>query len=475
MPVDQSVRDVEKEIDDKIRDLPIWRTPRDTLLRAVLDYYRDSIEVIYAHMASKVQLGGFQGDDDFLTYIAIERDLHAGILQVLKWALAWAPAGNGEKELDAEVIMNAIQLGTAYEVFVDLLKTAENGLIALRLDRASNTITAFEGGDLTGADALMIRRQQLTNPFRTHTSLTEDDDQLTSRWKAGDYRRLVERLASLAASLENEVISTFGGRETPLFSQPTLFTVPAVDDAAEQQVLHDLTLTPDKIVGSGTWRLTSWLEVPLVQVGDERFGVSNLVKTLAMAGDDYMLRLAQRVDTAQYTRVSQLREARMVNICQGALKAEGWMVQPHYMLRNPAAEVDLLASKNGQLLVIQLKSTLRPETPWEVYKRNQDLLYGIKHTAAVKTRLSAMLGIVITDGFRGDYATWNAAEKNGIPIGSVEDIVDLARDPHGAEGLLRARVALNDPTTTVLGASDLPERVTELMGWTIRMLDAQSA
>jgi hypothetical protein len=47
MPVAEVIRKVETEIDNAIRNLPIWRTPRDQLLRVLLDYYRDAIEVIF--------------------------------------------------------------------------------------------------------------------------------------------------------------------------------------------------------------------------------------------------------------------------------------------------------------------------------------------------------------------------------------------------------------------------------------------
>jgi len=61
-------------------------------------------------------------------------------------------------------------------------------------------------------------------------------------------------------------------------------------------------------------------------------------------------------------------------------------------------------------MVIQLKSTLRPESPWEVYKRNPDILDGIDKADLARRQLGAdVAAVVITDGYRGDYSTWRVA------------------------------------------------------------------
>ena len=110
-------------------------------------------------------------------------------------------------------------------------------------------------------------------------------------------------------------------------------------------------------------------------------------------------------------------------------------------LKDPITEIDIYAIRSGFQLVLELKSTLRPETPWEVYKRNQDLLTGIAQARERSDRLgSGAIGVVITDGYRGDYVTWRSAIDHGIPIGTLEDIPDLARDPRQVFDLLRARV-----------------------------------
>jgi len=120
-----------------------------------------------------------------------------------------------------------------------------------------------------------------------------------------------------------------------------------------------------------------------------------------------MLRVAVLVDREQYEKVSGLREERMVAQSASALRAKGWIVQPHLHLSDPEREIDVYAAKGQQDLVIQLKSTLRPHSPWEVYKRNADVIDGVNHTAEVLPRFrEGVLGFVITDGYEGDYQTW---------------------------------------------------------------------
>ena len=46
MPVSDAIRQVEREIDDRLAKLPLWRCARDNVLKAVLDNYRDAHEAI---------------------------------------------------------------------------------------------------------------------------------------------------------------------------------------------------------------------------------------------------------------------------------------------------------------------------------------------------------------------------------------------------------------------------------------------
>jgi hypothetical protein len=79
----------------------------------------------------------------------------------------------------------------------------------------------------------------------------------------------------------------------------------------------------------------------------------------------------------------------------------------HLTYGDLSQEADFQATRGRDTLVLQLKSTLRPATPWEVYKRNEGLIDGVKHTKKLIDRGVASQGFVVTDGYRGDYA-WRA-------------------------------------------------------------------
>jgi hypothetical protein len=184
-----------------------------------------------------------------------------------------------------------------------------------------------------------------------------------------------------------------------------------------ERVHEDLTLTTSKAQGALKWKIDSWHDCPLIRIGDRVFGITGALLTLA-SFDDYMLRAAVLNDPAQYEKVSGLREERMIELCKKAFLEEGWTFTPHYRLTNPAREIDGYATKGADICIVQLKSTIRPQSPWEVYKRNTDVIDGISHTAEVVRRLGeAATGIVITDGYEGDYATWKESLATGYPRG----------------------------------------------------------
>jgi hypothetical protein len=207
-----------------------------------------------------------------------------------------------------------------------------------------------------------------------------------------------------------------------------------------------------------------------VQAGAQRFAATNVLKAMAGRGrDDHMLRVAARVDPRQYSNVSGLREERMIRLCTGSLTERGWDVSPHYKLIDPPSELDLYATRRGENLVLQLKSTLRPETPWEVLKRDDDLLAGIEHTSEACARLpKGTVGIVITDGYRGDYYTWARAISLNVMTGTVRDIDDIAESPLVALELLKLRAGFSPQAE----AEPFPDREFQLFGWTFLLTDS---
>jgi hypothetical protein len=208
--------------------------------------------------------------------------------------------------------------------------------------------------------------------------------------------------------------------------------------------------------------------IPLTLIGGSPFVVSNMAKALAgAAGNDYMLRIAARTDPVHYSTSSELRHKRLIEACKGVLR--DWNPRGPFILTDPEMELDVFGNRQGRQLVLQLKSTLRPETPWEVLKRNEDVISGISHTARAISRLGeSTCGFLITDGYRGDYQTWKAANAMGVPIGTIEDVADIAKDPVAAIHVLRARAGFEP----LKPGGPVPLREFSLLDWTIQLIDA---
>jgi hypothetical protein len=146
----------------------------------------------------------------------------------------------------------------------------------------------------------------------------------------------------------------------------------------------------------------------------------------------------------------------------------GWTCRNRVRLHDPEREVDFYAAKDQREVVIQLKSTLRPHSPWEVYKRNEDVLCGINHTADVLPRFSAgAIGFLVTDGYEGDFQTWKRSLETNIAVATLADLRLISTNPEGAFQVLKERAGVVGSPTS----NSLPERTLQLCGWTIRLLD----
>jgi hypothetical protein len=468
MSVPDSMRRIEAQIDNAIQQLPIWKHSKDVLLRSILKYYRDIIEML---MLEGVHEAFTQGAISLRYSVGQEHILRYGVFQALKWAMQFAPQSGRGKPPSLNKLKGLIKLGSNYEVVVDYLKSTKQKMTEISVDEAARMITVYGGGDQTGHDAQLVLHQQQSLLNYSHIDLTFDEDQLTTRWNASQFRAVIRHLMRGALHASDTFIFDDGKVTLPLFPRPTVFEISDFAEPSLQCVLEDLTLRPEILQGAGQWRQTSFLDTPLVMVGRKRFGVSDILIALGQRpGYDYMLRLASRVDPDQYSKVSGLREERMMGICRKEFEQENWQVDTSIKLRSPCErEIDFLARRNNLGVLIQLKSTLRPESPGEVYYRNQDILHGITHTHEVLQMLSEPhFPFVITDGYRGDYNTWAYALNHSVPIGTLRDLSDIAKDPAQAFELLKERVGF-DPTAPV---ESIPDREFEIMGWKVRLVDA---
>jgi hypothetical protein len=428
--------------------------------------WRDSLELAHLRFAHAILS---QDEMGVAAAVAMEAHCVGGVFQALKWATEYAPI-NGSSEVSDEDLVTAIMnIAQPYQMLVDALKLGNYGKVHFAVDGEARVLTVYEGGNLTGHDASIVSQDHATVPFHNQHPFVDDTDQLTSQWSAGQYRQYWRWLRPIAEAAQTETIVGQAGPLAPqqeLVKRPTVVDVPAPPPEL-LAVQEALTLTSAKMEGALKWKIDSWHDCPLVQIGDRVVGISSSLLTLA-GKDDYMLRVAVLNDQAQYDQVSGLRESRMIVECENAFKQAGWTFTPYYPLADPPAEIDGYARRNSDVVIVQLKSTLRPQSPWEVYKRNNDVIGGLAHTAKMLARVDAgATGLVITDGYEGDYATWAESLRMGIPVATLEDLKWIVKSPRDSFAVLAKRAGIYDDVSN----KSVPERKVRLCGWTLRVLD----
>lgn len=471
--VSPQVRDAEAAIDGAIRALPVWQSTRDATLKAVLDVYRDLLDVVFVEMGRQRILAEFLGPREAtpLVPIVMEHRLHTGIFWILKWALAWCPdAGHAPPTPDD--ITSLVGTGSAYVHLVDALWMHKRDWGRVDVDLASRTLLISEGGDQTGGDRELAEYLHGFLALHRHHSFTDDSDKLTSRWTAGEYRAFGKALIDECSRLCTETVQ-FSGTDPPLdlFKRPVILPVPDALVAQHEFLVRDLALTHERLADPGAcWRLSSWLDTPLVECGGAYWCASNAVQSVFREyHDDYMLRLAALVDAKHYSLVSQAREQRMRDFCVKALESKGWTCTAPLTLKNPQADIDVYAVRGSVTLLLELKSTLRPETPREVASRNDDIHLGIRKSEERRARFPEdTIAVVVTDGYRGEYRTWADALRRRVPLLTTDELDRLATDPTAYLNDLRVW-----SETRPIGDNPFPERESVLLDWRLVVRDCQ--
>ena len=167
-----------------------------------METYRDGVEVAFVKALKGEVL---EIADDIQKAMLQEFLLRNGAFWAMKWATNNCPEVGRDDPIWPRDRLDAIFFGQTYDTLVDVLKYYEMDLLALSINRGSKEIVCFEGENLTGYDAEIVERQQSVGPTRVHTSQTADSDQLTLRWSAGDYRRVVRQLAEFAHRQEGRI------------------------------------------------------------------------------------------------------------------------------------------------------------------------------------------------------------------------------------------------------------------------------
>ena len=472
MSVSSEVRDVENEIDSKIQSLHIWKTRRSVILRTLMEFCEEHTTWVHIR-AFDSQL--FEGGSGVLPTLQTALTSRIGVLWALKWTMEFSTEEGSDGPIEPKELGEIIQIGVVYDVLVDALKLANVGEITIEVSQNSKEIVCYEGADITGFDSDIVTHQQLHGLLNTQVSLTSDGDQLTSKWKAGDYRRVTRKLARYATDNEGEIdlkpeVKKDLGMENDPLPKPTLVTLKRPRYKPDKYVFDSLTL-PAEFSESFKWSARSFLETPIVRIDCQYYALSSYLKVIDKF-DDYMLRLAAREDSDQYNKVSGLREDRMIAKCKVAFGAQtdSWIVRSKVELENPEQEVDMIAERHDDSLAIELKSTLRPETLWEVYNRNKDIKKGVSQIKSIIERGVARTGLVITDGYRGDFRCWGEALRREVTIGTLHEIEELAQGPDNAVQLMKEKAGVK-----IDGRSGqrLPDRKAEILGWTLRLVDSE--
>ena len=472
MPVSREVRDVEIEIDSKIQALRIWKTKRSVIFKSLMEFCEKFTTLVHLRaFHSKL----FKGGSGILPILQLEQTKRNGVYWALKWSIEFSTEDGSGGSINPDDLREIIHLGEAYDVLVDALKLAEKGDFTITVSQDSKEITCYEGADITGFDSDIVTHQQLSGPLNTQVTLTGNSDQLTSQWKAGDYRRVTRRLARIASDIEGEIgvrpeLRETLGMENVSIPKPTLVTIKRPRYKPDKHVFDSLTV-PSGFSKSFKWNARSFLETPIVRIDCQYCALSSDLKVIADF-DDYMLRLAAREDPHQYSMVSGLREDRMIEKCRTAFRKSTapWDFRSKVELNEPKQEVDVLASRNGDEIALELKSTLRPETLWEVHKRNEDIMSGLTQIKSIVDRGVARIGLLLTDGYRGDYRCWGEAIRRDVTIGTLHQIEELAQDPDSAIQLMKENAGAK---TNGRSGQRLPDRETEILGWTLRLVDAE--
>ena len=417
----------------------------------------------------------FESGSEVLPILQHEQTKRTGAFWALKWTIEFSTEDGSDGPIKPKELREIIRIGEAYDVLVDALKLAEIGDIAIEVSQNPKEIVCYEGADLTGLDSDIVTHQQLHGLLNTQVSLTRNSDQLTSRWKAGDYRRVTRKLSQSATELEDEIgikpeyRRAFGIGDVSV-PKPTLVTLRRPRYKPDKHVFDSLTI-PFEFSEPFKWNARSFLETPIVRIASQYYALSSDLKTIDTY-DDYMLRLAAREDPNQYNRVSGLREDRMIDKCKFAFgeQADSWVIRRKVELENPEQEVDIIAERHDASLAIELKSTLRPETLWEVHKRNLDIKKGVSQIKSIIERGVARTGLVITDVYRGDFRCWDEALRRDVTIGTLHEIEELAQDPDNAIQAMKEKAGVK---TEGRSGQRLPDRNAEILGWTLRLVDSE--
>src|ERR1700733_365492 len=138
------VRQVEADIDSEIKGMPIWNVKREVLLRYLMTFWRDGLELVhlkYAHGAM------FQLEEGLQNFLAIEYQISTGAYQTIKWAMEYARDDGHEAVPEEALIDFAMKVPAPYVVLVDALKLGAHDRAEFFVDQDNKILMIYEGGN----------------------------------------------------------------------------------------------------------------------------------------------------------------------------------------------------------------------------------------------------------------------------------------------------------------------------------------
>jgi hypothetical protein len=112
MSISERVRQIEREIDASVRDLPTWQASRAEVLVDLVRTYRDAIELVFLKALHAETFDG--SPEDFGAAFDQENRLRAGTLWALKWALEYCPLVGAPTNRPPKELVDLIFLGATY-------------------------------------------------------------------------------------------------------------------------------------------------------------------------------------------------------------------------------------------------------------------------------------------------------------------------------------------------------------------------
>src|SRR6516162_3143827 len=97
--ISEQVRAAEPDIDERIRQLPVWNGRKTAILRRLMKLWRDGLELAYIRFGHAAM---FQSDESLEVAIALEHDTSRGVFWCIKWAFEYAQASSRWKPTDEE-------------------------------------------------------------------------------------------------------------------------------------------------------------------------------------------------------------------------------------------------------------------------------------------------------------------------------------------------------------------------------------